>query len=202
MMRARGFTLIEVVVAVAILATVAALAYGGLNGLIARHADSADHAESMAELQRTMTLLAQDLVQIQPRPVRGAFHGDRLGAFIAGPTQEYAIEFTRGGWSNPAQRSRSSLQRVAWRHDGDRLERLHWTVLDRAPGTEPVVTPVTGAVTRVGWRFLDATDEWHDAWPPVSAPDPSGTVMPYAVELVLEFDDGTRIERVFMTSGG
>ncbi len=202
MKHARGFTLLEIVVAIAILATVAALAYGGLNGLIRQYEDSAEHAAGMAERQRTMTLLAQDLVQVQRRPVRGAFHGDRIGAFVGGPAHEYALEFTRGGWSNPAQRSRSTLQRVAWRHDGDRLERLHWLVLDRAPGSTPVVTPVMGGVARVEWRFLAAVDEWQDAWPPVGAPDPSGTSVPGAVELTLVFDDGTRIERVFMTDGG
>lgn len=202
MNREHGFTLIEIVVAVAILATVAALAYGGLNGIIRQYEMAGGHSERVATWQRTMMLLSQDLVQLQPRPVRDAFHGDRIGAFVAGPTHEYALEFTRGGWSNPAQRSRSTLQRVAWRQEGDRLERLHWTVLDRAPGTAPVVTPVTHGIARVEWRFLDAAREWHDAWPPVSAPDPTGTVTPIAVEMVLEFEDGTRIERVLTTHGG
>jgi general secretion pathway protein J len=194
--------LIEVVVSVAILATVAALAYGGLNGLIRQYEMAGHHADRMATLQRTMTLLSQDLLQVQPRPIREAFHGDPVAAFVAGPTHEYAIEFTRGGWNNPGQNARSTLQRAAWRLDGDRLERLHWTVLDRAPGTEPVVTPVMGGVTRLEWHFLDESDEWHDAWPAVAAPDPTGLTIPAAVELLLELEDGTRIERVLLTHGG
>ncbi len=193
----RGFTLLELVVAVAILAVMAAIAYGGLNTLIAQYESTADTARRTAELHRTMGMLAQDLYQVQPRPVRDAFHGDPLPEFVAGPTHDDVTEFTRGGWSNPALRGRASLQRVAWRLRDGTLERLHWTVLDRAPGAEPVVTPMLGGVVRLEWRFMDDAEEWRDIWPP-----PGITGRPRAVEVALVFEDGTGLSRVLTTHGG
>ncbi len=70
-----AFTLIEVLVSLAIFAILAALCYGALG----RTLDSAELLNSRMDrlqaIQRTIRLLGEDLQQLSPRPIR-----DELGA--------------------------------------------------------------------------------------------------------------------------
>lgn len=197
MNRARGFTLLEMVIAVAMLAVVAAVAYASLNGMIRQHELATAHSTRTATLQRTMTLIAHDLLQVQPRAVREPFHGDREAAFLAAPERDGTVEWTRGGWANPAGHRRGTLQRVAWRLEDGALERLHWSVVDRGPMVEPVVTPLLEGVAGMDWRFLDHAGDWHDFWPPANDPDLHPDRLPRAVEFTLRLDDGDEFRRRF-----
>lgn len=198
-MNARGFTLIELLVAVAILVTMTALAYGGLNTMISQYHDADARIERLGSMQRTMMLLSNDLLQLQPRSVREEFHGDRTHAVLGGPDHEFALELTRGGWSNPARHRRATLQRAAWRLRDGRIERVHWQVLDRAQQAQAVVTPLLDEVVRFEWRFMDRAREWHDAWPPVGAQQ-SPDELPRAAELTILLENGDEIRRLFALS--
>lgn len=133
----RGFTLIEVLVAMAIFGVLAAFAYGTLSRTLA----SADLLESRGDrlesLQRAVRFLTRDFQQLAPRPVRVQL-GDVTGpALVSDALSEFAVELTHGGWSNPAGLPRGTLQRVAWRLQEGELVRYHWTVLDRTLDNEP-----------------------------------------------------------------
>src|SRR3546814_17201668 len=111
-----GFSLLEVLVALAIFAVVAALAWGGLDTLArARHTLDAER-ERLGELQLTIAQLERDLRQAVARPVRDGV-GAELPALLG---QDSAIEVTRlapgGGWQTPLP----ALERVGWRcSDGE-----------------------------------------------------------------------------------
>src|SRR3954468_9413274 len=67
---ASGFTLIEVMVAVAIFVVVGTLAMGGYNELL-KQADIVEHnAKRTRAVQAAMQRLAQDFSEIEPRPIR------------------------------------------------------------------------------------------------------------------------------------
>lgn len=196
MTRIRGFTLLELLVAMAVLAVMAALAYGGLNSVVDQYDDGEAEVAALAARQRALSLLQRDLLQAQPRPAREPYHGDRVGALVADPDAEFPFELTRGGWSNPAQRRRATLHRVAWRVDDDGvLERLHWQTVDRGSNEPPVATPVLDGVAELRWRFLDAQDAWHEVWPPAAATVGPAT-LPRGVEVTIVFEDGEEIVRV------
>ncbi len=195
----RGFTLLELLVAIALFAVVSTIAYAGLNALIRQYEQSDAQVARTAAMQRAFALLASDLVQVQPRSVREEYHGERTPALIAGPRYPHALEFTRGGWSNPAGHRRTTQQRVAWRLQDDRLERLHWQVLDRAPLAEAVATPLLQGITRLDLRFLDAQGDWQDSWPSIRQFDPDPDTLPIAIEVSLQLDNGDTLTRVFAT---
>ena len=66
----RGFTLVEVLVALAILAIVAALAYRGTSALVDGEARLAAEATRWRTLDAVFTRIESDLRQAQPRSVR------------------------------------------------------------------------------------------------------------------------------------
>lgn len=184
--RSCGFTLIEVMVAVAIFAVLAALAYGTLNRTLA----SAELLEArngrLEALQRTLRFLTEDFQQLAPRPVKEQLGDVVAPALVSNVQSDFAVALTHGGWSNPAGLPRGTLQRVAWRLQEGELVRYHWTVLDRTLDNEPAARVLLDGVETLQFRFLQDDGQWTAQWPPENRPGPSGwRVRPRAVEIVL-----------------
>lgn len=201
-MRSRGFTLIEMVVAIALLAVLAAVAYATLDGMLRQQAATEARVDRHAGWQRTMLLLGNDLMQVHPRSIRSGSHGDRVAALNATPDADGMVEWTRGGWANPAAHARSTYQRVAWRVVDGELQRLYWMTLDRDAVSQPVVAPVLREVQALRWRFLAEDGRWHEYWPALDAPIPEPDRLPRAVELTLLLEDGNELRRVFDLPAG
>lgn len=190
--RHRGFTLFELLVAVAILAVISAMAYAGLMQVEnARTQIRADETR-LTEIQLAFLNFERDLQQVVHRPIRNQY--DALRPSVAGQG-EYLIELTRGGVRNPAHVARSLLQRVAYRVEDDNLERLSWSVLDQAQDSQPVKLTLLKKITAIDIRFLDKEGNWSNDWPPAAAVhDP----FPRAVSVKLELPDVGSIERIFL----
>lgn len=171
---ARGFTLLELMVALAIFAVVAALAYGGLSQVLAGGQRAEQRLDELAALQRALTLLERDLLQAAPRGIRDEY-GDPQPPFKGDGT---VMELTRAGAPNSTGRPLSTLRRIAWRVDGERLLRLTWSVLDRAPDSAPLEAEVLTGVTRWQLRYRGDDGEWQAQWPteqtPVATPAADG----------------------------
>jgi len=197
--RARGFTLIELLVALAIFALLSLLAYGGLSSVLETGDRTAQRLAHLGALQRSVARLVDDLVQLSPRPVRDNF-GSARPAFDATAGSDTLVAFTRGGWPNPAGLTRSSLLRVEYGLDGRTLVRRTWSVLDRAPQSEPLEQRLLERVDRFEMRYYDADGRWQGFWPPVGTPA-GGTLLPRAIELLIEVEGFGQITRLVVPSG-
>lgn len=200
--RSRGFTLMELLVSMAIFTIVGALALSGYTQLV-RQSEYVDvRLERVREVQRAMQTLAQDLAQIEPRPIREPLGEAKMPAVLAADSVEYLVQFTRSGWSNTAGLARPTLQRVGYRLDREGLWRDHWAVLDRTLTVEPTRRKLLGSVRSVKFRFMDATRQWVDRWP---VNDGTATTderaRPAAVEVTLDLEDWGELRRVIEVAG-
>lgn len=205
MSRARqgGFTLLEMLVAITIFAVVSAMVYGGQVAVLKAKAVTERQALHLKQLQLAMLMLERDIGQHLLRPVRDDY-GTSQPPMEASDYGDYRLSFTRAGWQNPLNLPRSTLQRVAYGVEEEKLIRYSWPMLDRAQGSEPYEVVLLEQVRGMQLRFLDEGREWQEQWPPQAAAQ-QGTppaVMPLAVELTFELEGWGSFRRVIPTVGG
>lgn len=201
--RTSGFTLLEVLIAVAIFVIVGTLALGGYNQLVKQSEIVERSSARTRAVQTAVQRMVQDFATLEPRPVREPLGESFQPALRADARSEQLAELTHSGWSNPSGIPRSTLQRVAYRLDENgRLRRDYWYVLDRTLAMEPVSTVLVDKVETLELRFMDNNGRWHEQWPPLgySAPD-AQRIRPIAVEITLELEDWGEIKRLVEVAG-
>ncbi len=194
----RGFTLLELLVALSIFAILSTITYTGLSRILTLRADVEQRTERLHQLQLCYRLMGRDLAQYIERDIRNEY-GDLEEALLQGGEEE-GLMFTRSGWLNPASQARSNLQRTAYRLEEDKLVRLTWAVLDRAQDSEAYEHVLLEKVKRLEIRLLDDNNEWHTQWPPLDrAAAPTGTTgaPPKAAEVILELEDAGELRWLF-----
>lgn len=195
----RGFTLLELMVALAIFALLAAMAYGGLATVLDTRSETDAQAARLAALQTTLSVMERDLEQAVQRPIRDGL-GDRQPALVGVQMGPIRLEFTHDGHANPAHLARSNLERVGYGVDDHVLYRMAWRVLDRAQDSQPGKMRLLEHVQSLDIRYLDNKNQWHTSWPDLAPGTPDAAAqaaLPIAVEISLDLDTWGRINRVF-----
>lgn len=205
----KGFTLLEVLVAMAITLFVTVIAYTSLTAAINGAEGARDAAEDLSMLQAGLGLLERDVRHIVPRGIVDEY-GDRQPALSGGDTNDVLLRFTRNGWENPLGDRRSELQRVEYIYEGEELKRLSWVVLDRENYEDTLYEDVLfDGIQNIELRFLDGSvtnssstsnsgslgGEWVENWSSMGGQD-----LPLAIELIIEFEYWGEVTRVIQTA--
>ena len=191
-----GFTLLEMLVAIAIFASLALMAQQVTNGVTRVNSAVGEHDQKLNLMQQTMSFLTHDLTQMMPRPVRGD-QGQREPALLAGAgvlaSESEGMRFVRGGVVNPLMRlPRSNLLTVGYRIHGGYLERLAWPLTDAAGSVKPTTQKLIPADS-LRLQFYDGT-RWQESWSSVQA-------IPVAVRITLHSPQWGEIERIWLLRG-
>lgn len=197
--RQSGFTLLELLIALAIFALLAAMSYSGLNSVMKARQITNQHADRLNQLQMAFLWLGRDIEQAVNRSIRDEY-GEPQPAMQGVETGRYQLELTRNGWRNPANRERSNLQRVAYGLRDGVLVRSYWNVLDRAQDSQPLETELLDGIEKLELRFKNKQRVWQDSW---ASNQLGGSFaqtayeLPIAVEVIIETQAEGRIARLF-----
>lgn len=214
----QGFTLIEVLIAMALTVVVATIAYSGLSAVIDSLDQTRQAMNRTTELSKALRLLSRDVNQSVNRSIR-----DELGftepAMIGGDSYRGMLGLTRTGWMSMGSTPRSHLERVYYYLDDNTLYRMRSTVLDRSYRLDPDNPTVPGdgavamleGVTRFEVVFLSPelisslpsrpsdgaldTSRWLRDWGVEGTPNQD---LPVALEIRLTIDGLGDMERVYV----
>jgi general secretion pathway protein J len=178
-----GFTLLELLVALAIFSLLSVMSYSGLRSVMEQRALTGQEAERLGRLQKIYLLMQRDIEQVVARPVR-----DEYGTELPPLAGAEVLQLTRGGWRNPLGHARSTLQRVGYAYEDEQLVRYTWLVLDRAQDSQPLKQPLTDEITGMSVRYLH-NNEWKTSWSgtaDAALPGVAATELPQAIEITLE----------------
>lgn len=196
---ARGFTLIEVLIAISLTVLIGTIAYRFLDAAL-RVQEQSDTAQSwLQDMEQTWQLLAQDLQHSIDRPVvapavgqdplymfdqpsalpRPALLSHKVGDLMLSDLlgrEGARLWLSRQAWANPAQQHRSTLQRVLYRLDSEgRLYRDYWPERNQLLSDVPEGSLLLMSdIQQLQIAFLPAQrypDEasWLPHWPPSAA---------------------------------
>jgi general secretion pathway protein J len=185
----RGFTLLEVLVAIAIVALIAVLGYRAIAAL----SESETRLTAEATRWRTLDLffarLEGDLRQAMPRPARLSDALAPAWLASADATGNSVLEFSRAG-PEFALEPDSAGQRLAYRLHNGAIEVLYWTSYDRPRGLDPTPYALLDGVTSFQVSCLTQAGNWVPTWP-LTGEAP----LPRAVKVDLTLASGEVIER-------
>jgi general secretion pathway protein J len=228
MARARGFTLIELLVALFISAILFAMGYGAISQAINNRQQVEDAGKRLLAVQQAMRMLEQDFELMQPRPVRDLLGNGYLAPLVYNPSalaaqngpgnapgtvlhatqqSQALVQFTRGGWANPAGVPRSELQRVSYLVRDRKLVRQYLPVLDADATVVLQERELLDDVESFSLRFLDGNGnlQWQSIWPtPLVLAGPAQDQLrmrPVAVEVTIKLKDWGVLTRVIEVAG-
>ena len=196
----KGFTLLEMIVAIGIFAVIAAISYTSLDRFLdARILINAKH-EQLKQLQTAMTLIEQDIRFMVDRAVRDGFGDSEKALITVGDLSLPEEELVRLTTSRPlpGQPEGSRLQRVAWRLQDGGLKRVTWAVLDRDQDSAERARTVLDDVDTVTLEYYSYSPLGEllveSEWGGVDG-------LPAGVEFVLTLRSGQQYRRVIAVAG-
>lgn len=176
-----GFSLVEVLVALAIFALIGVAGFSMLDQVLRTQRLTEGRLERLAELQRAMYLLTLDFSQAR---------GSSLALDTASKAPAVSLQ------RNAAETSGGS---VSLRYEVQ--DETLFRDLAAKPGAEPARQPLLHGVAAVDWQFYAASYGWAAVWPPADRVILPGqpTPNPLAVALTVTLaENGNHLRRVVL----
>ncbi|WP_428630616.1 type II secretion system minor pseudopilin GspJ [Sphingopyxis sp.] len=185
----RGFTLIEMLVALSLFAAIAAMGVGLLRSSVDTQDAVQGRLKAMGGVNRLRAVMANDLAQAVQRPTRGAA-GEAVPAFI-GSANGFA--FVHAGAGSLDGNGRPNVERVAYALVGGEWRRSTQPMLD---GTAlGAGDRLLSEIAAVAVRYRDQAGAWGENW--TSEP---GDRLPRAVEVRLSRTGREALTMLFLTA--
>ena len=188
-----GYTLIELIIALAIFAILGTISVGLLSRAFDTRARIENQMEPLTELQLAVTRINRDVAQMV----------DRGALSLIGHTNY--TEFTRGGIVNPDEEdAKNTLKRVALVcGNNEKLIRKTWARVDPLSPNDFQEQALMNKLESCEFSYLGKGSTWVSDWPMTTAsPREKPPPFPRAIKLTLTLENLGEIALLFVVPGG
>lgn len=175
-MNDRGFTLVEMLVALVIFALMSAAGVTVLRASVTTEEDVIARLDGQSGQDRLIALFRDDVAQAIARPLIGV--GDARQPSFRGEATRMSL--VKNGWANPGEQARASIQRVEWALADGGAGRTAHLFLD---GSDPGQAAMLVKAGNVRFRYRLGTGAWSDRFEPSER-----ELLPSAVEMTVDAD--------------
>ncbi len=192
--RQRGFTLIETVVSLLLLAVVSVLSYQAVEVVLGTNERSRGDLLEETKLQRAWQIIGRDILHLRPR-----LYADGLGsvepAYVT-DTSEFGVRFSRGG--GPMIRANpSGVRRIDYRINEDQqLVRTSWAISESPRLNDGSAMILLDNVETVVFEQMTDTYEYDPNWPPLNKLV-SPRALPQMIRVTIALESGSETSKLF-----
>lgn len=191
--RQAGFTLIEAVISLMLLAIMSVMSYQAVEVILGSNERSRGDLADEAQLHRAWQIISRDLMHLRPRGFADGL-GGRERAYLTDPS-DFGVRFSRGG--GPMVRSNpSGVSRIEYRINQEhQLERLSWPITASALTGESNRVVLVENVDTVKIEQLSRENMFSPDWPPINeAHDPLS--LPKMIRITITLASGAETSRL------
>ena len=161
-MKPKGFTLVELMVAIAIFAVLSALGWKVFDYIVKTKDQNVIHEQRLGQLQQTYQQILRDTVQTVP--LTANINGDIQPALVL---QNGRFNFSKTGVTDPLEEGISPDERIEYQYQADeqKLYRLKYRNLNQAGQDQPESSVLLSEVEQFQIVLLNPNEltQWPDA---------------------------------------
>lgn len=194
----RGFTLIEIIIAILIYSVIATISYRIVTTLIITKQVTDEEQNKWSNLSLLMSHLSNDWNKSVPLSVRDQY-GDLIPPFIGkeklSGQYDAQVELTVNGYlpNNLFYNTVNPPKRIGYRFYNGAIYLITWPVLHRVQQTKPEITMMMDGVKDFTVEYLYPDNTWKNSWPPPFRVQ--NNVMPKAFRVTIALKTGEVINR-------
>lgn len=191
--RQAGFTLIEVLVSLGILAVMSVMSYQAVEVVLGANERSRTDLAEEVKVQRAWQIIGRDLLHIRPRRFSDGL-GKIEDAYLTNPS-EFGVRFSRGG--GPMVRSNpSGVRRIDYKLNDERqLQRTSWAITESPRLSDGNTFTLIDGVKNIVFEHLGSTGYSKD-WPPINS-SLTKKALPKMIRVTITLDDDRETSRLF-----
>ena len=189
----RGFTLIETLIALSLLAIISVMSFQAIEVVITADERSRVKESGAAEMQRVWQIIHRDLMHLRNRTFKDGLGGTEP-AYLS-YSDQFGVRFTRGGGPMIATNP-SGIRRVYYSlNSSGQFIRQSWGIAESPRYSDGVTLVMLNGVSEVLFEQLDDFKGYTTSWQPSGKNTP---VFPKMFRVTIRLENNTESSRLFI----
>lgn len=191
----KGFTLIELMVAIMIFAIISIISYRAISSLVTTKRVVTDAQEKWGGIARAVNKISgawDRAIPLAARDENGVLIPAMMGKNKLSGNFDSQIELTVSGYIGDPIYGAMPPKRIGFRFVNGKLYMVTWPFMNRVPGNQPQINLLLENVDTFSAGYYYPDKQWRDTWP---LDNSNFTNLPPGFKIYIKMNSGEEINR-------